>query len=247
MFIPLYDGNKLKHIRFQWVTLIIVVVNVVIWLLMEASGEQSTFNDVMVLGLGYIPSVAHDLNVLSDELVIVPTWLTYVSYSFVHGGFLHLAGNMAFLWIFSDNVEDAMGHTKFIVFYALCAVAGAVMHGILFPSSDSPLIGASGAASGIVAAYLLLHPRVSVWVLVLGRVPLPLPSYIVLTLWILYQFFMLFYDLDGAVAWGGHVGGIIAGAILIVFMKRSDVKLFAKPVVSPVVLDDPDAAGPPIG
>jgi membrane associated rhomboid family serine protease len=180
--------------------------------------------------------------VLSDELVIVPTWLTYISYSFVHGGFLHLAGNLAFLWIFSDNVEDAMGHKRFTVFYALCAVAGAVMHGILFPSSDSPLIGASGAASGIVAAYLLLHPRVNVWVLVMGRVPVPLPSYIVLTLWIL-----LFYDLDGDVAWGGHVGGIIAGAILIVFMKRSDVKLFAKPIVSSVKLDDSDAVDPKTG
>ncbi len=232
MFIPLYDQNDLEHIRFQWVTLILIILNVGMWIVMWLSGERSDFSEQIVLGYGYIPSVAFDIKELSPDLAIFPPWLTSITYSFVHGGFIHLAGNMAFLWIFSDNVEDALGHFRFLIFYLLCAAAGAFAHGLLDPSSDSPLIGASGAASGMVSAYLLLHPRVRIWVLAFGRIPLPLPSYMALTLWILFQFFMLIYDTDGQVAWGGHVGGIIAGAILIVLMKRKGVRLFAK--VTPV-------------
>lgn len=233
MFIPLYDRNDLEHIRFQWVTVIIIAANVAMWLVMAINGEQSSLSDDIVLGYGFIPSVVFGFKELSPELIIFPTWATSVSYAFVHGGFIHLAGNMAFLWIFSDNVEDALGHFRFLIFYALCAAAGAYAHGFLDLSSDSPLIGASGAASGMVSAYLLLHPRVRIWVLAFGRIPLPLPSYFVLTLWILFQFFMLISDNDSQVAWGGHVGGIIAGAVLIIFMKRKGVKLFAKVEESP--------------
>lgn len=238
MFIPLYDRNKISHIKFQWVTLIIIVVNIVIWLVMELSGQTAEISDAVIVGLGYIPSVANDIKFLPQEMALVPEWSTYVSYSFVHGGFMHLAGNMLFLWIFGDNVEDALGHFRFIIFYGLCAAAGALVHGMVVPSSDGPLIGASGAASGVVSAYLLLHPRVRVWILLLGRIPMPLPSYIALTLWIIFQFFMFFSDVDGEISWGAHIGGIVAGAILIVFMKRKGVKLFAKPELT-------DGAGEP--
>jgi membrane associated rhomboid family serine protease len=103
--------------------------------------------------------------------------------------------------------------------------------------SEGPLIGASGAISGIVAAYFLLHPRVRLWVLVLFRIPLPLPAYIPLVLWLLQQFVMLALDLDGMVSWGAHVGGIVAGAILVVFMRRKGVPLFDRKVVLPKAVE----------
>jgi membrane associated rhomboid family serine protease len=229
MFIPLYDDNKLNHIRFQWVTLAIIILNVLLWLLMAGFGEESSFSASVVLGFGFIPSIASGLTELSPELLLCPEWLNYVSYAFVPGGFIHLAGNMVLLWVFSDNVEDAMGHVRFVIFYCVCAAAGAYFHGLLQPESDAPLIGASGAAAGMASAYLLLHPRVRIWMLAFGRIPLPLPSYIMIGLWILFQFYMLITDFDGQVSWGAHVGGILAGAVLVFFMKRKSVKLFQKP------------------
>ncbi len=128
---------------------------------------------------------------------------------------------MLFLWVFGDNVEDAMGHVRFLIFYLLCAAAGALAATASSSmTSEAPLIGASGAISGVVAAYFLLHPKVRVWVLVLFRMPLPLPAFMPLLLWIGQQFFMLAIDPDGDVSWGAHVGGIIAGALLILVLRR---------------------------
>lgn len=98
---------------------------------------------------------------------------------------------MLFLWVFGDNVEDAMGHFKFLFFYLACAAAGAWLHGAFVPQSDLPLIGASGAVAGIIAAYLLLHPKVRVWVLAFGRIPLRIPAAIPLLLWLGLQVLML--------------------------------------------------------
>ena len=106
-------------------------------------------------------------------------------------------------------------------------------HGLLDPQSEAPLIGASGAVAGVVAAYLILHPRVRVWVLVLGRIPLPLPAFIPLVGWIGFQIFMVVSDTDGDVSWAAHIGGIIAGAVLVVLMKRRAVPLFDRKIISP--------------
>ena len=92
---------------------------------------------------------------------------------------------MLFLWVFGDNVEDALGHFRFLIFYLLCAMPGALLHGLVAPESEIPLIGASGAIAGVVAAYLILHPRVKIWILAFGRIPLRIPAYITLVLWIL--------------------------------------------------------------
>ncbi|MDP3525983.1 MAG: rhomboid family intramembrane serine protease, partial [Hoeflea sp.] len=165
----------------------------------------------------------------------------YITYSFLHGNLLHLGSNMIFLWVFGDNVEDAMGHIKFLIFYFLCAAAGAFVHGLLLPESEGPLIGASGAVAGVIAAYLMLHPRVRVWVLVLGRVPLPLPAFIPLLFWVGFQFVMVVTDVDGEISWGAHIGGIIAGAILVLFLRRSGVPLFDRTIQTPkaVIHDQP--------
>jgi membrane associated rhomboid family serine protease len=231
MFIPLHDANHLRYIKVQYVTIGLIVLNVLAWLFTTlAPADQS---ERAAMALGFIPALIFDHAVLDPSLVIVPEDLTFLTYAFLHIDFWHLAPNMLFLWVFGDNVEDALGHVRFLVFYLLCAAAGAALHGLVGPSSEGPLIGASGAVAGVVAAYFLLHPKVRVWVLVLFRIPLPLPAFIPLALWIGQQFVMLALDLDGMVSWGAHVGGIIAGALLVLVMRRKGVPLFDRQIVTP--------------
>lgn len=224
MFIPLHDANRLRYIHYQYVTFAIIALNVVVYLMTSLAGLE--FSQAAAFGFGYIPSVAYDLAYLPPELAIVPAPLTYVTYAFFHGDLIHLAGNMLFLWVFGDNVEDALGHARFLIFYFACTIAGAVAHGMVVPSSQMPLIGASGAVAGVVSAYLILHPRVKLWVLVFARIPLRLPAYIVLAIWIATQFLMVLLDEDGAISWAAHIGGIIAGAVLVVLLRRRGVPLF---------------------
>ncbi len=244
MFIPLHDANSLRHIRLQYVTIAIIVANIVVFAFTALGSEQ--FAAAAVYGLGFIPSVAFDTVELPPELVVVPEDLTYVTYAFLHGDIFHLGGNMLFLWVFGDNVEDALGHVKYLIFYLLCAIAGAIVHGMLAPTSEVPLIGASGAIAGIVAAYLILHPRVKIWVLAFGRIPLRIPAYILLALWILFQFVMLAAAGEDQISWSAHVGGIVAGAILVLFLRRRDVPLMDKEVVTPraVEVQQPSAVRP---
>lgn len=235
MFIPLHDRNALKHIRRQYVTLGLILANVVTHAL--ATLAPAALYEIGVYGMGFIPAVAFNIAELDPKLVLVPESATYITYSFLHGGWLHLGSNMLFLWVFGDNVEDAMGHFKFLFFYLVCAAAGALVHGLVLPASEAPLIGASGAVSGVVAAYLMLHPKVRVWVLVFMRFPLPLPAFIPLLFWVGQQFVMLVIDGDSNVSWGAHVGGILAGAILVLFLRRPGVPLFDRAIVTPKAVE----------
>ncbi len=231
MFIPLHDANDLKHIKKQYVTITLIVINVAVWLFMAGAGDQTA--QLAAIGLGYIPSTVFGFVERGPEQSFVPDYLTYVTYAFLHGDFMHLAGNMLFLWVFGDNVEDAFGHVRFLIFYLLCAVAGATLHGFVDPSSQAPLIGASGAIAGVVAAYLMLHPRVKVWVLVLMRLPLRIPAWIPIALWILLQFVMFLAGGENQISWAAHVGGIVAGAVLTPIMRRRGVPLFDSEIVMP--------------
>jgi membrane associated rhomboid family serine protease len=244
MFIPLHDANSLKRIRLQYVTIGLIAANVVIFLLTGLGSEAAS--RATVYGLGYIPSVVFDSAELPPEWVVVPEDLTYVTYAFLHADIFHLGGNMLFLWVFGDNVEDAMGHVRFLIFYLLCAVAGALFHGMLAPESQVPLIGASGAIAGVVAAYLILHPRVKIWILAFGRIPLRIPAYITLVLWILFQFVMFAAGGEDQISWSCHVGGIIAGILLVFVLKSRDVPLFDREIVTPraVVVEQPSAVRP---
>ncbi len=227
MFIPLHDANQLRYIRFQYVTLGLIIANVLIFLgTVLGVSEEASWADA--LGLGYIPAVVNDYAELSPSQVLVPENWTYITYSFLHADWFHLGGNMLFLWVFGDNVEDALGHIKFLIFYLACAAAGAYLHGIIMPDSQAPLIGASGAVAGVVSAYLILHPRVKLWVLVLMRIPLRIPAWIPLLLWVGFQFLMLFVETEEAISWPAHVGGIIAGAVLVLILRRRGVPLFDK-------------------
>ncbi|THV11633.1 rhomboid family intramembrane serine protease [Rhizobium rhizophilum] len=231
MFIPLHDRNALKHIRRQYVTLGLIAANVIAYALARVVPDAAF--ELGVYGLGFIPAILLGGASLDPSLVLVPESATYITYAFLHGSWLHLGSNMLFLWVFGDNVEDAMGHFKFLFFYLACAAAGALVHGLVMPASEAPLIGASGAVSGVVAAYLMLHPKVRVWVLVFMRFPLPLPAFIPLLFWVGQQFVMLVIDGASNVSWGAHVGGILAGALLVLVLRRPGVPLFDRAIVTP--------------
>lgn len=243
MFIPLHDANYLRHIRLQYVTFAIIVINCLIWVFFGTrlfSGEE--FYRAAIYSYGFIPAVANGYQSLPPAYDMLPSYAHYVSYAFLHGDFMHLAGNMLFIWVFGDNVEDAMGHFRFIIFFLACAAAGALMHSFVQPESVTPLIGASGAAAGIITAYVMLHPSVKVWILALGRIPLRLSALWVIGAWIVFQIANLLVSGEDKVSWGAHVGGIIAGAILIPIMKRRNVPLFDRKPVDEVLPPVPPPA-----
>lgn len=232
MFIPIYDQNPLRSIRFQAVTASLVVVNVAIFLLQVAGLPTD-----VILGFALVPTELLGLGVagtggaLSGGEIAVPERLTLLSYMFFHGDIFHLVGNMLFLWVFGDNVEDALGHLRFLFFYLACGIAGGLTHALMLPTSDMPLIGASGAVAGVIAAYLMLHPRVQVWVLILRFIPIRISAAFALGAWIATQFVMVLLPQVQPVAWWAHVGGILAGAVLVVFMRRPGVPLFDRELV----------------
>ncbi|GAB2186500.1 rhomboid family intramembrane serine protease [Roseibium sp. LAB1] len=225
MFIPLHDHNRLVHVPRPYVNLALIAANILIFLLYQRAGAQQAVA-ASSYSYGLIPVVLFDIRDLSPELQMLPDWMSVVTYSFLHGSFMHLIGNMLFLWVFGDNVEDAMGHLRYLVFYLLCAAAGGIAYASIDVNSDVPLIGASGAVSGVVAAYLMLHPRVKVWVLALGRIPLRLSAIWLLGGWILYQIVNAAIASDSDIAWIAHIGGMAAGALLILFFRRRGVPLF---------------------
>jgi membrane associated rhomboid family serine protease len=155
-----------------------------------------------------------------------------ITYMFAHAGIFHLMGNMIFLFVFGDNVEDAMGHTRFILFYLMCGVFAAVIHSLLTASPHVPLVGASGAVSGVIGAYLMLHPNIRVWVLlpvpVLPFVPLRFSAGFVIGVWILYQIASALFLPASSTAFWAHVGGFAAGILLVLFMRRPGVPLLDK-------------------
>ena len=232
MFIPLYDTNHLRTIRLQYVTIALIVLNVGAYLATTIGGES--FANAAVLGLSFIPSVVHHTAELAPQFVIIPENLSYLTYSFLHADIFHLGGNMLFLWVFGDNVEDALGHFRYLLFYVACAIGGAFFHGLVAPDSQAPLIGASGAIAGVVVAYLILFPRVKIWILAFARIPLRIPAYIPLALWILLQFTMFAMGGEDQISWACHIGGIISGAALVLLLRRRNVPLSDEAMLSPL-------------
>jgi len=230
VFVPLHDTNPLKNIRFQYVTVGLIALNVAIYAIFQ-TGWFIPLADEDVTAFAVIPaklmaSTGGVTAFFATGAVFVPERLTLVTYMFLHGGWIHLIGNMLFLWVFGDNIEDAMGHIRFIMFYLMCGIFAALLHSWMLPQSDLPLIGASGAVAGVIAAYLILHPRVKVWVLALWRIPIKITAAWALGIWIAAQFVSLLFESEEAVAWWAHVGGLVAGAVLILFMRRRGVILF---------------------
>ena len=224
MVFPLYDKNPFIFKSPPYVTwgLIAATIAVFVWMVsVEISGSNS--KTAVLLSLTFTPAgVGPNL----IPAAFVPWPFTLVSYAFLHGSILHLIGNMAFLWVFGDDVEEALGHLRFLLFYLLSAAAGALGHWASDPASDIPLIGASGAVAGIVGAYLMLHPCRKIWVLAFARIPIRLAAQWVIGAWLALQYFNILVGADQDVAWWTHIAGFAAGALLVVFLRRPGVKLF---------------------
>ncbi len=221
MFVPLKDDNPLKVIRFQGMTLAIVVVNVIVFLLTGALAKPD-FTSAIATNYGVVPvELLHPGFVVPVAVQFVPEPLTLFSYMFLHGGWMHLIFNMAFVWVFADNVEDAFGHMGFVLFYLLCGVAAAFIHATMQPDSPAPMIGASGAVSGVLGAYILLYPKARLWVFFYLPIPFRIPAVIVLGLWFALQVLNVFSpDTEGqAVAWWAHIGGFAAGLVLTLLLR----------------------------
>src|SRR5881296_29787 len=220
------------------VTLGIIAVNAMVWLLVQGLGADEPLAR-SVCQLGLIPgevlrTVPPGTSVpLGPGVHCVLTadahWSTVLTSMFMHGGWFHIIGNMWFLWVFGNNIEDSMGHARFVVFYLLCGVAAAAAQMLVAPRSVVPMVGASGAISGVMGAYILLYPRVRVHTLVfLGFffTTVTLPAYVILGYWFLLQ--LLFGTVgaisgaQGGVAVWAHVGGFVAGLLLIKLFANSE-------------------------
>jgi membrane associated rhomboid family serine protease len=204
--IPLRDTQPSYSVPF--VTVAIIVTNVLVFLY-QVSLDSYT------------------LNWFISRYAIIPDRLQYsdmVTSMFLHGGWMHLIGNMWFLWIYGDNVEDVLGHTKFLIFYLLCGIAAALLHAVLNPYSRVPTLGASGAIAGVMGAYLIKFPHSRILTLVpiiIFFTTVEIPAVLILLYWFVIQIFSGFGSIGysnvsrGGVAWFAHVGGFVAGMILI--------------------------------
>lgn len=179
---------------------------------------------------GAIPAIVFGQASLPEEAVAIPVALTLVSSMFLHGSWMHLLGNMLYLWIFGNNIEDVMGHAKFVLFYVLSGILAALSHALTEPSSQIPMVGASGAISAVLGAYILLFPRAHVLVLLPMIGMTRIAAGIVLGMWFVTQLIsggMSMGAAGGGVAFFAHIGGFIAGMVLIGLFKRKEVRFFA--------------------
>jgi membrane associated rhomboid family serine protease len=210
------------------VTLGLIALNVAMWVLVQGMGAEPRLA-ASVCELGLIPAdllgraVPGTSFPIADGLVCVvepgTPWRTLFTSMFLHGGWLHLLGNLWFLWVFGNNVEDAMGHHRFALFYVLCGLAAAVAQMAVSPASLVPMVGASGAISGVMGAYAVQYPRVrihSLVVLVVFFFRVTLPAWVMLGYWFLLQLAGTGVEQVGGVAFWAHVGGFVAGVLLII-------------------------------
>jgi len=219
-FFPISDDNHSTTRPYVCYCLIALCSFIFLW---QSTLPINLYNEA-INNFGVIP-----VAVLGEKESYINPYLTIFTSMFMHGSWMHLIGNMVFLWIFGDNIEDSMGHKKFIVFYFVSGICAALLQAIIDPSSDIPMIGASGAIAGVLGSYLVLHPKANVnvlfWLFIFITV-IKVPAFIVLSLWIISQFFSASIGSEGGVAYYAHIGGFIGGALLISFFKDSHVRLF---------------------
>ena len=226
IFLPLYDDNPRTTVPV--VTSALIAACVVVFLWQQSLGPRG--EAAADLAYGMVPAVLFGAAELPRRLQHVPPVLTLVTSMFLHGGWLHLIGNMLYLWIFGKGVERALGGPRYLVFYLLCGVAAALTQGLTDPGAEVPMIGASGAIAGTLGAYLVLYPRgnivVFVWILIFVRL-VAVPAVILLGLWFLGQVLSaLSTDAsEPGVAFWAHVGGFIVGLLLVPVFRRHGVAM----------------------
>ena len=219
-FLPLHDTNPRVNIKYHYITITIIIVNVFIFI--DTFGISYSGLDNYVIGYALIPARLFGELSLSDSYTNTSAIFTLFSYQFLHGGWQHLIFNMLFLWVFGDNIEDAVGHTRFIIYFLVCGVIGGLVHCFVNPSSLSPTIGASGAIAGVLGGYLLLYPRARLLVLAFGFIPVRLPALLVIGAFFTQD---LLWGITGSSASQGvavwaHIGGFVSGFIIIFLLRK---------------------------
>ena len=232
---PIRDDNP--HFTTPYATYGLIAVNALVWALLQGFGTEPALSS-SVCQLGLVPADLLHTAPAGTSFPLTPdtvctlsgdgsSWHTVITSMFMHGGWMHLIGNMWFLWIFGNNVEDAMGHIRFVLFYLLCGISAAALQTAFDPHSVMPMVGASGAIGGVMGAYVLMYPRVNVHLFVfLGfyATTFAVPAYFMLGYWFLVQLVSGSVTIGaqgGGVAFWAHVGGFVAGALLsLVFRNR---------------------------
>ena len=217
--IPLKDDNPTS--TRPTVTYFLIIFCVLVFFMEIAS--QSYKSGELFYSYGLIPSVLMGHNQLPVDLYVVPAYLTIFSSMFMHGGFMHLIGNMLYMWIFADNIEDNLGHIKFLIFYLLVGIGAAMTQVLMDTHSQIPMVGASGAIGGVLGAYLINHPNARVLVLIpfgFFSQLIKIRALYVLGFWFILQFI----SSGGGVAYAAHIGGFVSGMILILFFNKKTRK-----------------------
>ena len=224
--LPLHDDTPTNSTPVVTVTIIIVCSLVFLY----QSSLPPNPGEIFVYQFGAIPAVLFGHAALPPEVAALPAFTTVLTSMFLHGSWMHLFGNMLYLWVFGNNIEDVMDSSKFVVFYLLSGIVAAFSHAFTDPASTVPMVGASGAISGILGAYLLLFPHARILLLAPVVGTTYVPAGIVLGFWFVMQILSGGASLGsqgGGVAFFAHIGGFVAGMVLIGFFKRPEVRFFA--------------------
>jgi membrane associated rhomboid family serine protease len=208
--LPIGDDNSTRR-TIPVVTYLLIVANFLVFFIELANG------DTFINTWSFVPAV-YQANHLFG-------WITIFTSMFMHAGWLHILGNMLYLWIFGDNVEDQLGHGKFLLFYLLCGVAANFAQMAIDPTSQIGSLGASGAIAGVLAGYLILFPRQRVRVLLLNFI-VPMPAIVVIGIWFILQIFSEFNGAADGVAYMAHIGGFIAGLILVMILRNRNQNIY---------------------
>ena len=222
--IPLKDDNPTSGKPL--VTYFLIGICVVLFL--AQFGSESYKTGQLFYSYGLIPSVLMGHDQLPSDLYKVPASITIFSSMFLHGGFMHLAGNMLYMWIFADNIEDNLGPTKFLIFYLISGVGAAMAQVLMDTHSQIPMVGASGAIGGVLGAYLINHPQARVLVLIpfgFFSQLIKIRAIYVLGFWFVLQFInsSMTSSNGGGVAYAAHIGGFVSGMILILFLNKKRI------------------------
>ena len=213
--IPLKDDNPTSSRPI--VTYFLIGICILVFL--AQLGSQSYKTGQLFYSYGLIPSVLMGHDQLPMDLYVVPAYLTIFSSMFMHGGFMHIIGNMLYMWIFADNIEDDLGPSRFVIFYLLCGVGAAMAQVLMDTNSQVPMVGASGAIGGVLGGYLINHPKAKVLVLIpfgFFSQLIKIKALYVLGFWFILQFI----SSGGGVAYAAHIGGFASGMILILFFNK---------------------------
>jgi membrane associated rhomboid family serine protease len=222
-----YSDDDSRQQRFHFVVLLLLLTNIVVFIYQISLGQEGMARFVFSYA-----AVPFQLTEYTDvpPTIDYPIWVTAFTSMFMHGGLLHIASNMLYLWVFGDNIEDAMGPGRFLLFYLLCGLGALAAQIAIDPGSQTPIVGASGAIAGILGAYLMLFPRGRVKVvtfIVIIPFFLRLPALIVIGFWIVIQFVSGWASIGpgveeatGGVAYFAHIGGFLTGIILVGFFRK---------------------------